>query len=400
MSTKTLTLTAIILAFLACQLQAAVINSRWVGGTESEWGNPNNWNPPIVPDNRPGQTFAVTIDSDIIGVDNVIVHIQQNRTIDRLDCNGVVELTSWPSESIWLTLVDKINGLTNYGSLDVGGLNIIGNVKNSLGGSLQLQDRPNIKGDLYNFSGAKLEGGVEVEEGNIHNNGLVILKPYHDMWADNEFHNSGKILIMDGEPGSGGILYNHHNGIIDGFGKFCDGGQIIKNEGMIVASGGSMFFYDSNITNTGILKSEVGSGLYFKVPPIDFNNQDTIEVNANAWFVLDCNLVNEPNAVIKLLGGTLAAETITQKAGATFQGFGGITGNVVIEPNAIIKLTGPTNIVGDVEIREGATLDIKDGTVLVTGLTTCNGGTIQTYRGTIIMQGGTSGGICRRIFVD
>jgi hypothetical protein len=96
-----------------------------------------------------------------------------------------------------------------------------------------------------------------------------------------------------------------------------------------------------------------------------------------------------PDSLIQLLGGTLAATTITQKAGATFKGFGGITGNVVIEPYGVIKLTGPTNIVGDVNVAENAVLEISDGTILITGYTTCNG-TIRTKNGQIITQGGLS----------
>jgi hypothetical protein len=122
----------------------------------------------------------------------------------------------------------------------------------------------------------------------------------------------------------------------------------------------------------------------------DVNNAGIVEVNAGGGVAFDCNLVNEPNGVIKLLGGTLAATTITQKADANFAGFGGISGDVVIDTNGIIKLTGPTNIVGDVEIRDGATLKISDGLTLITGQTVCNG-TIYMKGGYVIPQGGLSG---------
>jgi hypothetical protein len=127
------------------------------------------------------------------------------------------------------------------------------------------------------------------------------------------------------------------------------------------------------------------------LPLPDVNNQGTIEVNADGAVVFDCNnLNNKSTGIIKLLGGNLAAKTITQAADANFAGFGGITGNVVIEPNGLIKLTGPTNIVGSVTIQTGATLQISDGQTLITGQTT-NNGTIRLIGGTVIFQGGYSG---------
>jgi hypothetical protein len=123
---------------------------------------------------------------------------------------------------------------------------------------------------------------------------------------------------------------------------------------------------------------------------IDVNNNGTIEINAAGAVTFDCNLVDEPSAIIKLHGGILAATTITQSASATFEGFGGITGNVVIDSNGLIKLTGPTNIVGNVTVQNGATLEINDGQTLVTGLTT-NNGAIHVKGGRFVPQGGSAG---------
>jgi hypothetical protein len=164
----------------------------------------------------------------------------------------------------------------------------------------------------------------------------------------------------------------------------------LNNKGEIIAYGGSLAIKSGGkFINIGLLQNIPVSSLHIN-PAEDVNNQGIINVSAGGGVAFDCNLVNEPNAVIKLLGGTLAATTITQKAGATFQGFGGITGNIVIEPYGVIKLTGPTNIVGDVNIAENAVLEISDGTVLITGHTICNG-TIRTKNGQIITQGGLSG---------
>ena len=109
-------------------------------------------------------------------------------------------------------------------------------------------------------------------------------------------------------------------------------------------------------------------------------------------------MVNKPNGIIKLLGGTLAATTITQTADANFAGFGSITGDILIESGAKIELTGPTNIVGDVTIDPNATLEISDGTTLVTGHTTCNSGTIHMKGGRLIPQGGFTNNNCNIIW--
>ncbi|GAH31569.1 unnamed protein product, partial [marine sediment metagenome] len=64
---------------------------------------------------------------------------------------------------------------------------------------------------------------------------------------------------------------------------------------------------------------------------------------------------------------------------------------LVLESTASIEITGPTNIVGDVTVEAGATLEIRDGQTLITGQTV-NNGTIKLIGGTVIFQGGYSGG--------
>jgi len=140
------------------------------------------------------------------------------------------------------------------------------------------------------------------------------------------------------------------------------------------------------------------SSLHIK-PAEDVNNQGTIEVNAGG-VAFDCNLVNEPNGTIKLLGGTLAATSINQAPDANFSGFGQITvaSEILIESGAKIELTGPTNIVGDVNIPADATLEISDGTTLITGHTICNNGTIHMIGGRVICQGGLTKNNCNIIW--
>ncbi len=373
MSTKALILTAIILVCSACPLQAEVINSRWVGGERGEWETPSNWEPSIIPDNTSLHTFAVSIGD---ATSDMKIQLKQNHTINKLDCNGEVELDA---SVHWIEL-NLISGLTNHGYFET--------------------DRVHIKGDITNVHGATLRPNDDTDnQGDLENAGIVLVTPPGIVQVAQNLNNTGKIQMFGGFGTISESLDNDVNGFIEGFGETYSEQQI-QNRGTIYASGGSLVvFTDKYLINSGILGNKPVASLHVK-PAEDVNNIGTIEVNAGGGVAFDCNMVNEPNAVIKLLNGTLAAKKITQKAGATFQGFGGITGNVVIDPNAVIKLTGPTNIVGDVTIGEGATLDISDGTVLITGLTTCNGGTIKTFHGSIITQGGTSDGICNRIFVD
>jgi len=389
MSKKVLILTAIVLFFSACKLQAAVTHSTWVGGEQGEWGRASNWDPARVPDNSSSRTYAVTIDA---GSGEVIVDLQQQRTIDRLDCYGEVELASW---SGWrnLTLVD-VNGLTNYGELDIfEQVDIQGNVTNTAGAELYLEEG-GITGNLYNLAGGviKFEELNDLEGGDLQNEGTINIMHASDLLCEQQVRNYGTINLYSGELDVDygiGILDNNSTGVIKGFGVL-HARSLLQNEGQIIAFGGSLIVLsEGSITNTGILANKAVSSLHIK-PAVDVNNLGTIEVNAGGGVAFDCNLVNKPNGIIKLLGGTLAATSITQTANANFVGFGGITGDVVIVPNGIIKLAGPTNIVGDVEIDENGTLEISDGSTLITGYTT-NNGVIHVVNGDVVFQGGYSG---------
>jgi len=152
MSKKVLILTAIVLVFAASNLQAAQIPVSWDGGGDgSSWNNANNWDPNIVPDNNATNTYAVTINAG----GYVWVGLQQSRTIDQLDCYGEFELHKWTSGLVELSLVNP-SGLTNHGYLVIVGLWIEGNVTNTSGATLELEDME-IEGDLYNQAGATIE---------------------------------------------------------------------------------------------------------------------------------------------------------------------------------------------------------------------------------------------------
>ena len=361
-------LTAVVLVFSACELQAEVINSRWIGGAHGGWEVPSNWEPPIVPNNSDSQTFDVTISGD------VKVGLAEDHVIDQLDCYGNVELTKYRD---WISLkLEDPNGLRNYGHLrtEIEMMHIHENLDNSEGCTIEMC------------------GSIEDEgDGNVENAGLIII-PTMSRLLFSRLYNVGQIVVFGGTCAINDFLDNDSNGIIKGWGGV--GGTIfLKNKGKIYATGGGLGISINGLfSNKGFIgNAPVTSVNVMHVGPIsDANNLGTIEVNAGGGVAFDCNLVNEPNGIIKLLGGTLAATTIKQAAGASFEGFGGITGNVVIDPDGIIRLTGPTNIVGDVTIEENAELEISDGLVIVTCQTDCNG-TIRIKGGRIVPQGGLSG---------
>ena len=424
---KVLMLTAIVLVFAACQLQAAVTNSNWVGGSQGEWGNANNWSPAIVPDNDGGNTFVVTIDSNSIGGGDVVVFLSSDYTINQLDCNGIVELGKVGFDRIELVL--NPNGLTNYGELEIwregsqmvidgnvtnyGSMefecDINGDVVNKSGATLDFWDHLNIYGNLYNEAGATLLFGDEDADiegdgegiSKIVNDGTIICQ--HDPGGPGEedlFENRGSIELFGGSCSAEETFDNNSTGQIEGWGAIrawgTSGNQIIQNKGSIRASSGVLLLWSSkSIVNSGILSNEPIASLRLKAAE-DVSNQGTIEVHASGGVAFDRNLVNEPNGVIKLLGGTLAATTITQSADANFAGFGSTTSDVIIDPNGLIELTGPTNIIGDVNIPTGATLEISDGQTLITGHTTCDG-TIHLIGGTVIFQGGCDCNDCNII---
>jgi len=418
---KKLFLAAVLSTLLACNSQAEVIHSTWVGGERGHWSDYTKWDPAIIPFNTASQQFFVTIDSNSIGPEGVEIFLDcsgcippgpGNVVVSQVDCYGKVELTG--SE---LTLVDP-NGLRNHGCLKLE-LKSWGNVQNSPRGLLLADPMEAHAGNLLNEAGAQIqvEGSesLDVYEGSIQNFGAILVIPNGEIWAEYKLENSGLIEMYDGECLADQVLHNQTPGIIRGYGAMHSD-QLINNAGCIQSLGGSLLLHSRagfehpytpnwGVINTGRLVNSPGTSLTVVVWVPDVNNQGRIEVNADGSVVFDCNLNNEPNAAISIKGGTLAAKTIRQAAGAKFEGFGSITTacvtiepNTPSEPNSIIRLTGPTNIVGDVNISKGATLEISDGTTLVTGHCTCTEGTIHMIGGAIILQGGFTNNNCRVIW--
>jgi len=408
---------AIVLVSSVCEVNAGVVDSNWVGPEWGSWENPSNWDPPIVPDND-GNSFNVTIDA---GAGEVKLGLSSDRNINRLDCYGSVTILKFVFNRIELSLVDP-NGLTNYGELEIcdEGFHMVidgnvtnygemevecdfgGDVTNKAGAILEYWDHLNIYGNLYNEAGATLLFGDEdldvegdgVGTSKIENDGTIICQHNHGGPGEEDvFENRGSIQLFGGSCSTQETFDNNETGQIEGWGAIRawgdSGSQIIRNKGSIRASSGVLLLWSNgSIVNTGELRNEPLASLQTKFSE-DVNNQGRIEVNANGGVVFDCNLVNDSNGIIELLGGTLAAKSITQSADANFAGFGGIsvTDEILIKSGAKIELTGPTNIVGDVNIPASATLEISDGQTLITGHTTCDG-TIHLIGGTVIFQGG------------
>jgi hypothetical protein len=397
MSKKVLILMAVVLVLSVIPLQAAQSVSWDGGGDGSSWEDATNWDPNIVPEND-ANTFVVTIDG---GAEGVGVRLSQGHTISSLNTYSDVCLESGTWHDIDFTI---LNGITNHGFLEIENLDIYGKVTNIGNAILEAEDWTIQDANLYNQAGGTVhiqcgKESFDVEGGGFLNSGTVLITPGGDCWIEYEFQNSGLIEIYGGTCSSDQAFRNESTAVIKGYGAIHSS-QVINNAGLIRSLGGGLVLHsavdfgndpnnNSGITNTGTLTNSPGTSLTVIVRDVpDVNNQGTIEVNADGSVVFDCNnLNNEPNGIIKLLGGTLAATTIIQKADANFAGFGGITGNVVIDPNASIKLTGPTNIVGDVNIAANAILEISDGTTLITGHTT-NNGTIHMKGGRLIPQGG------------
>jgi hypothetical protein len=376
---KQLVLIAIVCTFWACSLQAQCTKT-WVGGEEGNWENPSNWSPWGEPN-----------EANCVSISDASVDVSENHEVGSLTTDGEVELERgvW-----WHPTITTLNGLTNHGDLGIDEIEIHANVTNTDGALLEGDSLDIEQGDLLNEAGGRIQVGdyINVEEGNIHNSGTIFLTPGDEMWAEYQFQNSGFIEMYDATCASGQAFGNQSTGTIKGFGAIHSD-QVIQNQGTIYAYAGSLAVAsEGGLVNEGILRNNPLSSLHISPslhiePPVDVNNNGTIEVNAGGGVAFDCNLVNEHNGIIKLLGGTLAATTITQRADANFAGFGSITGDVIIDPDGLIKLTGPTNIVGSVTINAGATLEIRDGQTMITGHTTCDG-TIHLIGGTVIFQGG------------
>jgi len=383
MVTKTLIVTCVMLSFSVGTLEGKVIPSRWIGSDLDLWSDPNNWEPHQIPNNNETENFFVTIST----TERMRIVFTETITIDQLDCEGNIDLEVGEH---FLHVKEDMNGftkkgiLTNYGTLQISGKGV----------------EHEIDANMINTSEAEMFVSNEVNFYGVFDNlGNILIGPCGHLFCEDSFINVGNIQIYNGMlECQGNDLENKEAGIIKGSGMIHSNFSI-RNQGKIQAKGGSLLLHSfASLTNDGALENTALSSLHIQTVE-DVKNYGTIEINAGGGVAFDCNLVNEPNAVITLINGTLAAKTITQKAGSTLKGFGGITGDIIIEPNTVVELTGPTNIVGNMTIGEDAMLDISNGTVILTGDLTCDNGIIRTTNGTFIVLGNQFG-YCERKFID
>jgi hypothetical protein len=365
----------VLVPLLAQTLQAETIHSTWTGVDMDRWYDAGHWNPPRIPNNSGGTTYAVTIATESsvtidFGPDPLASGPDQPNSgpgpqgtiIDQLHCTGSVAL--WIGERL-LTLADP-NGLVNGGRLQIDGEGvkhrIQGNVTNQATGLLQVEHMTEIRG-------------------RVTNQGQMMIVPGSDLDTDS-LTNSGTLLIIHAVGSTEGDLTNTQEGTIRASGVLYVG-STLTNGGTFQACGSLALETGGRLINTGVLKNSPLASLsigYFLGMSQDVNNLGTIEVNTGGGIAVDGPLVNEPNAAIVLRDGTLVASTITQSAGASFQGCGTITGNLTLAPGAQVQFTGPTRLVGNLEIGAGATLEIGNGPLYVFGAVH-NQGTIELKNG-------------------
>jgi len=365
--------------------QEILCDKYWVGGERGNWEEPSNWSPWGEPNGN-----------DSVCISDASVLVSENDLIGSLTTDGEVELErgQW-----WNPTIAILSGLTNHGDLAIR-IDIRGDITNIAGAALELGEHINIFGNLYNNAGATITvfpDDIDVHEGEVHNSGLIRAHFGGMIGEDRYFDNSGEIELFNGSC-HGIIFDNNSSAVITGTG-LINGDQLLQNKGTICASfGGDLLVYSGgSVKNIGTLKNNAGTTLNVHAPT-DANNKGTIETNAGGAMTFDCNLSNEPNGIIKLLGGTLAATKITQKAGAKFEGDGKISGNLILQTNAHAAFTGPTEIYGELQIDANAVLDVNDGTTLIKGHCTCNNGTIRMNGGALIPQGGLTNNNCNIVW--
>ena len=396
MSKKVL-ISALIIVVLgaASQVQAAL--KTWdgpydhgEGNLDYSWHTLENWDP----DGVPGTDDDVVIDAGT-GVDSVEINLgnwnpdaeNSNIKILSLDTDGEVELGAWGVGWMQFTIT---YGLTNEGDLEIntdGWIRLIADVMNY--GDMELEG-VEVEGTFDNEEEATVIIWREAEiTDDLFNGGLIEIDPFSEMWVEGELNNNGIIQLYGGIVESEDLLNNTEGGTIIGFGMI--GSEIsFINTGDIIAEGGVLVLWvEGTFVTTGELSNEFTSSLQIDTAA-NVNNDGTMYVKGGGGIAINNDLIN--TSTIELMGGTLAAYSITQSAGATFSGAGTIAARdgLTIKSGATIELTGPTSIYGDVTIDSGGTLIVRAGQTIITGATTNNGSIIQAG-GTVLFQGGYSG---------
>jgi len=383
-----------VVAAAASQIQAEAV--EWTGsGSDDQWNTTENWDP-CTP--GAGDDVTITGAGDEGSAYIQLPQGQNSIEILSLETSGYIDLGAWGADWLRITIDGGSGFLTNNGELEIGTdgwMELNTNITNAEGAYLELEE-VNVTGTLTNGPGATVEM-FEVEiEGDVDNEGTLEIDPFGEMWVDGELNNyaNGVIQLFGGDSGSETTIDNA--GTIKGFGFIsCDGEEEggFFNSGNILAEGGVLLLYAGGSLDTtgGTIGNQFVSSLQIMARE-SVNNLGTMDVRSGGGIAISNNLNNQSGGIINLMGGTLAAQSITQSSGATFSGAGTIACQMglTIEDGAVIELTGPTNIISNVTIDSGGTLIVRAGQTIIAGATT-NNGTIVQAGGTVLFQNGYSG---------
>lgn len=392
-------LIAVALLCAVGSVRAGLIESQWIGGAEGRWDAPENWTPVVVPDNNDLLQFIVVIPG---GDGPCAISLARDYRVNAMICHGQVAVRSQHERH--KLVFDIPAGLTNQGSLELDDLSIVGNVANVADANLTFGTKGvALAGNLSNAKDAlvQVNGIVELAGATVTNDGEIIVQNLGTLRVkqtapESTVVNAGVLRFRGGTCAGFHTIVNAPKATMVGTG-FLWARTSVVNRGTIMAFVGNLLV-DSygTIVNEGTMANLPGSTLNLYTKESDFTNTGRIVVQQGGAVVFTslpaktC-LINGPNGVISLKGGTVSASRISQSAQADFSGFGGITADVAIDPSAALRLTGTTNLVGNLTIPQKGELAVNDGTVLVSGQTACDG-TIRIVNGKFIPQGGFSGG--------
>ena len=127
-------------------------------------------------------------------------------------------------------------------------------------------------GNLYNSADAKIKLGGDIGvDGNVENNGTIVIDPETELWANDNFRNSGRIRIYGGQCESDEILDSDSTGVSRGFGVVWAEG-LVNNKSEIYASAGPLAIVsEGSVTNTGALVNKPLSTL--NIQPVEDMNK-------------------------------------------------------------------------------------------------------------------------------
>ncbi|MBI5394589.1 MAG: PEP-CTERM sorting domain-containing protein [Verrucomicrobia bacterium] len=193
--------------------------------------------------------------------------------------------------------------------------------------------------------------------------------------------------------------------VLSGSGSFVGRGVVgpdVINAGTVNAKGGNLNLSGSLLVNSNLLMNSVGANLFIESPTVI--NRGNVTVNAGGSVVFDAVLSNEAgktvtvlggtlgaaslqnasNGLVSLSGGTLAMPFVNNASNGTLRGYGGLTGTLNNE--GAVDFFGATTVAGDLTNRPGATLQVRNQSLLVSGVMR-NEGTLTVQSATLDLPG-------------